>query len=139
MTDASAALGVAYLDSSALVKLVVVEPESAALREAIKPWSGAPTTSLIAHVEVPRAVFAAGASGNRVVLILASVATIPLSDSVIVAARSLRPAHPEAAKCKQSANNCQDPSGLQRFVAVAPGRLGSPKTPVKPGDSAATS
>ncbi len=91
MTDASAALGVAYLDSSALVKLVVVEPESAALREAIKPWSGALATSVIAHVEVPRAVFAAGASGNRVVLILASVATVPLSDSVIAAARSLQP------------------------------------------------
>jgi predicted nucleic acid-binding protein len=90
VTDAPAALGVAYLDSSALVKLVVVEPESAALREAIKPWSGALATSAIAHVEVPRAVFAAGASGNRVVLILASVATVP-RDSVIAAARSLQP------------------------------------------------
>lgn len=91
MTGAPAALGVAYLDSSALVKLVVVEPESAALREAINPWSGALATSAIAHVEVPRAVFAAGASGNRVVLILASVATVPLSDSVIAAARRLQP------------------------------------------------
>lgn len=91
MTNAPAALGVAYLDSSALVKLVVVEPESAALREAITPWSGAFATSVIAHVEVPRAVLAAGTSTNRAVLILASVATIPLSESVISAARSLQP------------------------------------------------
>lgn len=89
MTEAPAALGVAYLDSSALVKLVVVEPESAALREAIKPWSGALATSVIAHVEVPRAGLATGTSLNRVVLILASVATVPLSDSV--SARGLQP------------------------------------------------
>jgi hypothetical protein len=38
VTDAPTAVGVAYLDSSALVKLVVVEPESAALREAIKAF-----------------------------------------------------------------------------------------------------
>ena len=91
MSDARSAVGVAYPDSSALVKLIVVEPESAALREAIAPWSGAVATSVIAHVEVPRAILAAGSSTNRVALVLASVATVPLSDSVISAAGRLQP------------------------------------------------
>ena len=43
-----------YLDSSALVKLVIVEAESAALVEMIAEWP-ARVTSELAHVEVLRA------------------------------------------------------------------------------------
>lgn len=51
----------AYFDSSALVKLVQVEPESAALRRALRRWSGElRCTSALARVEVVRAVAGGG-------------------------------------------------------------------------------
>lgn len=43
-----------YLDSSALVKLVLVEPESSALADELESWAQ-PVSSVIAEVEVHRA------------------------------------------------------------------------------------
>jgi predicted nucleic acid-binding protein len=91
VADPPGVTGVAYLDSSALVKLAVVEPESRALRDTLKRWRGNLATGVIAHVEVPRAVLATGTSRNRARLVLARIATIHVSDSVIAVARSLEP------------------------------------------------
>ncbi len=49
-----------YLDSSALVKLVVVEAESASLGSYLRAFSGRRASSALARVEVPRAVRAEG-------------------------------------------------------------------------------
>ena len=92
MSDPPAGSGVAYLDSSALVKLAVVEPESRALRDTLKRCARSlGNERVVAHVEVPRAVLATGTSRNRARLVLARIATIHLSDSVIAIARSLEP------------------------------------------------
>jgi uncharacterized protein len=59
-----------YLDSSALVKLVVLEPESAALREFLRAHA-LRTSSALAEVEVPRALKRAGygaTEGRRLVV-----------------------------------------------------------------------
>jgi uncharacterized protein with PIN domain len=49
--------GLLYLDTSALMKLVVDEDESAALREELGRWDDARfATSALARVELPRAV-----------------------------------------------------------------------------------
>ncbi|MGO9497097.1 MAG: type II toxin-antitoxin system VapC family toxin [Solirubrobacteraceae bacterium] len=44
---------IAYLDSSTLVKLIAIEPETAALRRELGGWPG--RSSLLANVEVTRA------------------------------------------------------------------------------------
>lgn len=48
-------MSIAYLDSSALVKLVVRERETDALHRALEEWPER-TTSAVARVEVPRAL-----------------------------------------------------------------------------------
>ncbi len=45
-----------YLDSSAVVKLVRIEPESPALRDWLNARDEPPVTSVLAEVEVPRAL-----------------------------------------------------------------------------------
>ena len=45
-----------YLDSSAIVKLIRVERESAALRDWLNARTEPPVTSVLAEVEVPRAL-----------------------------------------------------------------------------------
>jgi predicted nucleic acid-binding protein len=50
-----------YLDTSAIVKLVVPEPETEALRAALGQWPDR-VTSALARVEVHRALWRAGAS-----------------------------------------------------------------------------
>jgi len=47
---------VIYLDSSAIVKLIRVERESAALRDWLNARTEPPVTSVLAEVEVPRAL-----------------------------------------------------------------------------------
>ena len=56
---------VLYLDASALVKLVVLEPQSAALAAEVGRWQGH-VTSVVGAVEVRRAARRAGASAPRV-------------------------------------------------------------------------
>ena len=55
MPSASKATGLLYLDSSALVKLVVREPETPALMEFLALWPFR-VSSALARVEVVRAV-----------------------------------------------------------------------------------
>jgi predicted nucleic acid-binding protein len=55
---------VAYLDSSAFVKLVVSEPESSALREWLRRWPNRASASLL-RVESIRAVAPTGSNAIR--------------------------------------------------------------------------
>jgi len=73
----SAAAGVAYIDSSALVKLVIPEPETAALRSELSRWDRH-VSSALARVEVVRACARvdarAGGTAERVVRALDLIA-----------------------------------------------------------------
>jgi hypothetical protein len=89
-----------YLDSSALVKLALTEPESAALVRWLAERSGQPLVSSALHrAEVPRAVWAAepGAlpRAYRLVRRIARVALTPaiLDDSATLPPQGLNPAH----------------------------------------------
>lgn len=96
MTSPAAPLRAAYLDSSALVKLVVPEPETLALRTAIldENWQLL-VTSTLAHTEVLRAVAVAAPSAateRRARAVLATVVQLDVSADVLERAATLRPA-----------------------------------------------
>ncbi|MCY4536437.1 MAG: type II toxin-antitoxin system VapC family toxin [Bryobacterales bacterium] len=81
----------AFCDSSALVKLIVDEPESAALRQSLGAYSHV-LASELAEVEVPRAV--RRSDPGRVVLaqrLIRNLETVALDQSVIKRAASLDP------------------------------------------------
>ena len=95
MSDA--ARGVAYVDTSALVKLVVRERESEALEDALSTWRGLATSS-ITTIELPRAAQRARADGRDGVashetleILLAALALIPMSALVRQTAAALEP------------------------------------------------
>jgi predicted nucleic acid-binding protein len=83
-----------YLDSSALVKLAVTEPESAGLRD----WLAAQpnlvrVASTLIRVEVPRAVWRAEPSAlPESYLVIRRTTEIELTDEVLSKAASVRPA-----------------------------------------------
>ena len=69
-----------YIDSSAIVKLVAPEPETAALVELLRSDS-ATISSALARVEVIRAVMRAGASPDRAArasAVLDRIALVPI-------------------------------------------------------------
>jgi predicted nucleic acid-binding protein len=80
-----------YLDSSAIVKLVVAEPESVALRRYLrrrKPY----VSSALARAEVARALLPFGpAALQRGEAALARIDLVRVSDTVLRAAGSLLP------------------------------------------------
>ena len=80
-----------YLDSSAIVRLVVAEPESQALRSYLvgrKPL----VTSAIARVEVSRACLAVGDYAmRRAQTALSRIETVRVSDDVLLLSGQLRP------------------------------------------------
>jgi predicted nucleic acid-binding protein len=81
-----------YLDASALVKLVVPEAETEALIEylAIRPLQ---TTSVIARVEVARALLRAGLNADqRVTDVFDHVSILPLEMATAERAAALGPA-----------------------------------------------
>jgi len=93
-----AAGGVAYVDTSALVKLVVREAESDVLERELTTWRGLATSS-ITTIELRRAARRARAGGRDVVadddtigLLLDALAEIPLSAAVRQTAATLEPA-----------------------------------------------
>jgi predicted nucleic acid-binding protein len=95
VTSPAASLRAAYLDSSALVKLVVPEPETLALRTAIldENWQLL-VTSALAHTEVLRAVAVADpstAAERRARAVLAAVVQLEVSADVIERAATIRP------------------------------------------------
>lgn len=82
-----------YLDSSAIVKLVVPEPESEALRQQLAP-TGDWISSALARVEVPRALgrrSLTGASVRAAERMLSRIALVPLDDRVLGAAAEVDP------------------------------------------------
>jgi predicted nucleic acid-binding protein len=83
-----AGVGVVYVDTSALVKLVVREPESEALDRELTAWGGL-ATSIITSIELQRAVGRARAEEREsvaddeaVAALLGIVAEIPLTARV---------------------------------------------------------
>ena len=80
-----------YLDSSALVKLVVEEAESQALEAMLR--AAVITSSRLSDVEVTRAASRrGGAVVARARSVIGRVALIPLDEGIFVQARSVRPA-----------------------------------------------
>ena len=82
-----------YLDSSALVKLVVAEPETPALLEFLTGWPYR-ASSALARVEVLRAVRRTGAEPavrRRAIRVLARVALIRIDERVLAAAAWVGP------------------------------------------------
>jgi uncharacterized protein len=90
--------GFLYLDTSALVKLLVREAESEAIEVELLCWSKL-ATSLVTNVELPRAVSRAReerpdsvVDGSLVLRgILASTTTIPLDERIVGEARDVKP------------------------------------------------
>lgn len=80
-----------YLDSSAIVKLVIAEPESGALRRYLrrrKPY----VSSTLARAEVARSLLPFGSAGlQRVDTVLTRIDLIRVSDTVLRGAGSLLP------------------------------------------------
>jgi len=80
---------VLYLDSSALVKLVVREPESAALRSYVRS-SPSRVSSALARVEVLRAVMPHGPrAAARARQVLEATSLLALDDALLDAAGAL--------------------------------------------------
>jgi len=81
---------VTYLDSSAIVKLVVREPESAGLSRYLRRRHVA--SSALARTEVARATLALGtAVQQRVQAVLASIDLVRVNDRILADAGSLLP------------------------------------------------
>ncbi len=83
----------AYLDSSALVKLVVREPESAALAARLAEWEER-VSSVLSRVEVHRAlrrIAAPTSQRRRADAVLSRIALIRLDDPILGVAIRLRP------------------------------------------------
>lgn len=82
----------AYVDASALVKLVIFEPETATLRDALRTMTRR-VSSRVANVEVLRAVEAkAPEQRERAQAVLAAVSVIELNAAIAARAARLRPA-----------------------------------------------
>jgi hypothetical protein len=82
-----------YLDSSALVKLVVAEAETPALLAFLARWPDR-VSSVLARVEVLRAVGRAAAPAavrRRAARVLARVALVRIDEPVLAAAARMRP------------------------------------------------
>ena len=82
-----------YLDSSAIVKLIVAERETVALMAFLAQWPERVTSSL-ARVEVSRAVKRAGADARvrrRAARVLARVAMMNIDEPVVAMAARLGP------------------------------------------------
>jgi predicted nucleic acid-binding protein len=82
---------VTYLDSSAIVKLVVREPESTALRAYLRGRRPL-VSSALARTEVARAVLGLGAAvARRAQDVLDRIELVRINDGVLIAAGTLLP------------------------------------------------
>ena len=94
--------GVAYLDSSALVKLVLTEAESEALFRYLTEERPRVVSSILAAVEVPRAIECAEpdepeAAGNRVSALIGETVLLELTLELANKAAAAAPAELRAA------------------------------------------
>ena len=92
--------GILYVDTSALLKLVVREAESEAIEIELLQWERL-ATSVITEVELPRSVSRAREDRPNKVIdgsvvlqgILSSAAIVPLGLGIVSGARGVTPAH----------------------------------------------
>jgi len=83
--------GVVYLDASAIVKLVVAEPESAALRRYLRAHPTRASCALV-RVEVVRSVAGHGAKAtSRARALLERIHLLAVDDALLDAAAALPP------------------------------------------------
>ena len=85
----------AYLDTSAIIKLIVAEPETEALRAALVRWPDRVSAAL-ARVEVHRALWRAGSSKtvrSRADAVLEGLVLIRLDELILSRAASFRSPH----------------------------------------------
>src|SRR6266498_3822544 len=81
-----------YLDSSAIVKLVVPEPETKALRELLWSWPER-VSSVVARIEVERVARRIGGGAvRRGRTVLSRIALVDLDEDVVRLAAALDPA-----------------------------------------------
>ena len=108
---------VAYLDSSALVKLALVEDESEALWRALRSWPRR-VTSRLAVVEVLRAVRREDVAREPLARgILARVALAAMTDGILAQAVQLEPATIRSLDAIHLATAQRVQSGLAAFVS----------------------
>jgi uncharacterized protein len=80
-----------YLDSSAIVKLVVLEPETKALRELLRSWPDR-VSSVVARIEVERVARRIGDGAvRRARTALSRIALVDLDEDVVHRAATLEP------------------------------------------------
>jgi predicted nucleic acid-binding protein len=80
-----------YLDSSAIVKLVVPEPETKALRDFLRSWPER-VSSVVARIEVERVARRIGGGAiRRARTVISRVALVELDDHVVRRAAALQP------------------------------------------------
>jgi uncharacterized protein len=92
--------GILYVDTSALLKLLVREAESAAIERELVQWPSL-AASIVTEVELPRAVARAREDRPDAVIdgslvlqsVVASAAIVPLSEDIVAAARNVAPVH----------------------------------------------
>ncbi len=107
---------VAYLDSSAIVKLVVREPESEALRRHLRLRQPL-ASSALARVEVARAVLHLGSGALRAAAdALSRIDLIRVSDQVLAQAATLEPAEIRSLDAVHLASASLLGDSLARFV-----------------------
>jgi uncharacterized protein len=107
---------VTYLDSSAIVKLVVEEPESTALRNYLRRRSEL-VSSALARTEVLRALLAGGdAAVARGRAVLQRVELIRVTDRVLDAAGTLVPAEVRSLDAIHLATAAQLGADLSRLI-----------------------
>jgi predicted nucleic acid-binding protein len=105
-----------YLDSSAIVKLVIREPESAALRRYLRRRRPVVSSGL-ARTEVTRAVLALGPlASRRADDVLARIELIRVNDQVLTAAGTLLPVDVRSLDAIHLATAQQLGSDLGRIV-----------------------
>lgn len=105
-----------YLDSSAIVKLVVAEPESAALRRYLRRRRLL-VSSALARAEVMRALIPLGENAlKRGVEVLGHVELIRVGDRILAAAGTLLPAELRTLDAIHLATAQQLGSDLARLV-----------------------
>lgn len=80
-----------YLDSSAIVKLVVSEPETKALRELLRSWPER-VSSDVARIEVERVARRIGSGAvRRARTVLSRIALVDLDEEVVKTSAALDP------------------------------------------------
>jgi predicted nucleic acid-binding protein len=107
---------ITYVDASAIVKLVVRERESAALRRYLRRH-GAPVSSALARTEVMRAVLPFGAAAlRRAREVLGRFELVRVNDRVLATAGELEPPELRSLDAIHLATACMLGASLGRVV-----------------------